>query len=197
MYDLDDVQVLTAWIAVKCADIQAVAKSLSLRDVQAGTFGDIFPDSRDSSKQRNGNIFVYLCQGWSIVFYDLFDFEDGVDSLLVKLSSEFTEAQSFFIDTEYTFSTEWKLARNGEIVRAFASGETFGDEIVSVGAISEAEAFIDWEKLGQKDEEEHFAFGSAEVLKVARQWSVDPIFDQTDRSEGVVGFLEPRIAKSI
>ena len=191
--DPDDVQILTAWMAVKCSDFQAVARSLSLRDEQKGTFDDIFPDSR-LSRPKKGNVLVYPSQGWSIVFYDLLEFDDGVDNLLLNLSAEFTEAQSFYIDTEYVFSTAWKLARDGEIVRAFASGEEFRDEIVSVGAITEAETFIDWEKLGQEDEEEHFAFGSAEVFKIARQWSIDPIFDHPvfehkDRDEGIVGFL--------
>lgn len=186
--DTTDIQILVSWIAVKSSDVKAIAQELSMVDTESGNLGDIFPDKRKQQSPK-GNAFLYCDNVWSVLFYDFFNFEASVDYLLIKLSSVFAEAQAFYIDTEYTFSVEWKLAKDGEIIRSFVSTE---GTIENFGAVTDAEAFIDWEKLELDEEDEGFpSFGSSEVLKIARQWSIDPIIEKRcTTKQGIVGSIQ-------
>jgi hypothetical protein len=185
----DDLQILVGWIAVKTSDVRSVAKNLNLYGLTEGNSDEIFPrrsKSQETEEAKKGDIFLCCCNAWSILLYNTFEFERDIDDLLVTLSSEFAEAQHFFIDTEYTFSVEWKLANNGVIVRSVS----FGEELNIDGEMTDAEAFIDWERLeGNEENEERISLGSSEVLRVARQWSVDPIVENPHPHTGVIGHI--------
>jgi hypothetical protein len=185
----NDLQILVGWIAVKASDIRAVAEKLNLKGLTDGNLDEIFPRQRESQRakdSRKGDVFLCCCNEWSILIYNTFDFEHDIDNLLVTLSSEFEEAQHFFIDTEYSFSVEWKLAQNGVILRSVSFGEEFNSE----GDMTEAEAFIDWEQLDSDEKgQEMVSLGSSEVLQVARRWSVDPIVENPHPHIGVIGYI--------
>jgi hypothetical protein len=184
----DDLQILVGWIAVKTSDISSVAKKLNLKGLAEGHLNEIFPrrKSQKTEEAKKGDLFLCCCKAWSILIYDTFQFKYDIGDLLVILSSEFEEAQHFFIDTEYSFSVEWQLAQNGIILRSVS----FGEEFQSDGKVTDAEAFIDWKQLeSDEDNEEPITLGSSDALRVARQWSVDPIVETPHPQTGVIGYL--------
>ncbi|TYQ29997.1 hypothetical protein [Pseudanabaena sp. UWO310] len=130
------------------------------------------------------------------------------ENLIIKLSQQFGEAQLFEFDTEYFCgATSWMLARDGQLIRSFMYGLS-SNFLRNVGEPTDAEQFMDWARVRElenwteedwkrwEDEEEIDSFigcrgdspKAVETIKVARQWSVDPLCtDHPEKSIGVLG----------
>ncbi|ABW27220.1 hypothetical protein [Acaryochloris marina] len=132
------------------------------------------------------------------------DIDEGcavaVEALLVKLSQQFGEAQFFEFDTEeWCGPTSWMLARNGQIIRSFVYSPEFPPSWRNMGEPTATESFIDWSRVQELEswsEEDWDEWGeheaeneasnlvtgwqgmgpaSVETIKIAREWSVDPL----------------------
>ena len=200
------VQACISWIAVKTNDINAVAKSLELENVREGNFQDWEYDSFP-------NTFLYVAQNqWVIVYHgwqhtgelgaSATDEEirsaiyNADVNLLNRLSERFGSAQSFGFDEEYVGYAHWALSESGNLVRYFkySSEDQEPNQGFNIGEPTEAEIFIDWATLDdwtivEEDDESYYeyngdSFGCIQVLKIARQWSLNPVHDEhpADRS---------------
>lgn len=173
------------WIAVKSSDINTVAEALGLESCQQGSFEDL---------DESTNTFVFPAQsksGWVIVIHEWEprgsseEYLDSIEQVLIPLSQRFGHAQSFASYENHIGYVHWVAAQNGELIRSFArASETSLSR--DFGEITEEEQFINWE-----DEDQ--SLGIREVIKIAKQWSVEPIYtDHPGDLVGVVGhkFLE-------
>jgi hypothetical protein len=205
--DDDDlfVQAWVSWIAVKTDDVNAVAEILELENVRAGGFAEWGYDS-------SPNTFLYVAQDQWVIVYHKWEYTGELEigatneeishavykadvNLLNRLSNRFGESQSFGFDEEYTIGdTHWAASKNGQLTRYFKWGSE--DKILNIGEITQAEDFIDWgsfnnSELVQEDSDHEFSgnyFGSVEILKIARQWSVDPLHDEHPHDKsGILG----------
>jgi hypothetical protein len=168
------------WIAVKSSDINAVAETLGLESCQQGSFEDL---------DESTNTFVFPAQsksGWVIVIHEWEprgsseEYLDSIEQVLIPLSQRFGNAQSFASYENHIGYVHWVAAQNGELIRSFArASETSLSR--DFGEMTEDEQFINWE-----DEEQ--SLGIREVIKIAKQWSVEPIYaDHPGDLVGVVG----------
>lgn len=120
--------------------------------------------------------------------------------LLNRLSEQFSEAQAFGFDEEYVGYAHWALSKNGSLERYFkwSSEDEEPGHTVNIGDQTEAESFIDWATLDdwefvEEDEESYHeyngkSFGCVQVLKIAHQWSVNPVHDVPPQEQsGILG----------
>lgn len=168
------------WMTIKTSNINAVVDALGLKNVQEGNFGDLSDEM---------NTFLFPSQiksDWIIIIYQwelrgsLEEYLNTIEQEVVSLSQQFGEAQSFATYEEHFRYIHWVLAQEGELIRSYAeaSEETLSRNF---GEITEAEQFIDWT-------EENLFLESREIIKVARQWSVEPIYsDHPENTVGIVG----------
>ena len=215
------VQACISWIAVKTNDINAVAKSLELDNVREGNFQDWKCDS-------SPNTFLYVAQNqWTIVYHGwqhTGELELGVTDeeirsatynadakLLNRLSERFGSAQSFGFDEEYVGYAHWALSESGKLVRYFrwCSEDQKPNQGFNIGEPTEAENFIDWSTLNdwelvEEDDESYYeyngnSFGCIQVLKIACQWSLNPVHDEhpADRSgllaDGITSIVSTKV----
>jgi hypothetical protein len=132
------------------------------------------------------------------------------EKLIIELSQKFGEAQLFEFDTEYFCgTTSWMLARDGQLVRSFMYGLS-SHYLRNFGEPTESEYFMDWSRIVELESwteedweswEEEWDGSSVlfsgckgespkavETLKIARQWSTDPIHtDHPGKRIGVLG----------
>lgn len=170
-FDLD-------WIAVQGSDVNAVVDALRLENSRQGSFVDF---------GETANTFVYLSKSdWVIIIHQWEPrgssekYLNAVEQVIIALSQRFGEAQSFACYQDTICYTHWMLAKNGFLLRSFAkASET--SLFRNHGEITEVEKFIDWR-------DKTLFLGSLEVIKIAKQWSVEPIFaDYPEQTEGVLG----------
>jgi hypothetical protein len=204
------VQACISWLAIKTADIEAVVDSLKLQNVSEGEFREWRYDS-------SPNTFLYVAQDeWVIVYHQwrhtgelepsATDAEIGAAvhtanvGLLNRLSEQFGEAQAFGFDEEYVGYAHWALSKNGSLERYFKWSSEYEEpgHAVNIGDPTEAEGFIDWATLDdwelvEEDEESYYeyngqSFGCVQVLKIAHQWSVNPVHDAPPEAQsGILG----------
>jgi hypothetical protein len=204
--DDDDlfVEACVSWIAVKTDDINAVAESIELENVKAGDFAEWGYDS-------SPNTFMYVAQDQWVIIYHRWEYTGELEvgatneeisnavynadvSLLNRLSDRFGESQFFGFDEEYVGDAHWAASKNGHLTRYFKWCSE--DKILNIGEITEAENFIDWENFNNSElvkEESNYefngnSFGSVEVLKIASQWSFDPLHGEHPHDKlGILG----------
>lgn len=168
------------WIAVKSSDINAVHQALGLENCQQGNLGDL---------DESINTFIFPSQvksGWIIVIHQWEPrgssekYLDAIEQVLISLSQRFGNAQSFSSYEDHIVYVHWILAQNGELMRSFArASET--SLARDFGEVTEEEQFIDW------TDDDLFP-GMQEAIKIAKQWSVEPIYtDHPGELVGVVG----------
>jgi hypothetical protein len=202
MNDDDDlfVQACISWVAVKTDDINAVAECLELEEVEEGDFTAWGYDS-------SPNTFLYVAQDQWVIVYHRWQHTGELEpsaadeeirnavytadvNLLNRLSERFGVAQSFGFDEEYVGYAHWALSEHGNLIRYFkwSSEDEEPNQSFNIGAPTEAELFIDWATLNdwelvEEDDESYYeyngeSFGCIQVLKVAQQWSLNPVHDE-------------------
>jgi hypothetical protein len=205
------VQACMSWLAVRTTDMEAVVSALQLQNVSEGDFSEWGYDEPP-------NTFLYVAQDQWVIVYHRWQHTGELEAsatgeeignavytadvnLLNKLSEQFGEAQSFGFDEEYVGYAHWALSKNGSLERYFkwSSEDEEPGHTVNIGDPTEAESFIDWATLDdwevvEEEEEESCyeyngsSFGCVQVLKIAHQWSVNPVHDEhPEEQAGILG----------
>lgn len=204
-----DIQAKVSWFTIKSTNLQAVAEALGLDNVRSKKW--------QKTMQSGANTRVYVAQSnwviaeiydWDYIPVDEADMPEDIDekftvaveTLLVKLSQQFGEAQFFEFDTEHWCGpTSWILARNEKLIRSFFYSPGLPPSWRNIGEPTAAESFIDWSRVRELEswsEEDWDEWGeneaeneasnlvtgwqgmgpaSVETIQIARQWSVDPL----------------------
>lgn len=163
------------------------------------------------------NTWVVVLYEWKFIGCDCVDNTSSIqelclqarENLIIKLSQQFSEAQLFEFDTEYFCGpTCWMFAHNGQLIRSFIY-DLSSNFLRNFGKPTTAEDFMDWFRVEgleswtkedweiweeEEDGQSNLFLGcrgdcpkAVETIKVARQWSVDPLY--TDHPEERIGIL--------
>jgi hypothetical protein len=197
-HDDDDlfIDVPVSWLAIRTTDIDAVANALHLQNTRIGNYSGWGYDNPP-------NTFLYVARNEWVIVYHQWEYTGQLElgatnedydravyaanvALLDRLSNRFGEAQSFGFEEDHVFRANWALSKNGKLERYFQQSSEEPDRTINIGDPTEAENFIDWDTLN--DWELGDAFGCTEVLRIARQWSFNPISNEDQRDpSGVLG----------
>lgn len=197
-----DIQARISWFTIQSTDLQAVAAVLGLANVRSEKWQEtIQPEANTRLYVAQGNWVIAEIHDWDYIPADEADIPENIDegctvaieALLMKLSQQFGEAQFFEFDTEeWCGPTSWMLARNEQMIRSFVYSPEFPPSWRNMGEPTAAESFIDWSRVRELESwseeawDEHEASNlvtgwqgmgpaSVETIKIARQWSVDPL----------------------
>lgn len=177
------------WIAVKTENTEGVAKHLNLVKIQAANWLTGIEGAYE------GKFFVSPpVNGWTLVINSFMpDITDPTEQsplkVIVELSRIFGEAYYFGTHRVVEYHA-WAKAMNGELSRAYSYVGESGETIINQGALTteELEHGLVFTEIEDDDpllpDEEH-------VLLMAREWTIDPMMQQTNLKLGV-GFVGER-----
>ncbi|WP_059171673.1 hypothetical protein [Bacillus sp. FJAT-27445] len=173
------------WFAVKTENSIEIAEELSLTNIQAANWSTGLEGAYD------GYYFVAPpVKGWTIVVNSFMpDLTDPTDEnplyTLQKLSEKYGVA--YYFGTHRTVEYHaWAKAINGEIVRVYGYLGESGETLINQGGLTSEELqhnFVYTEF--DQDHEEPLLPDEEHVLKLSKEWAIDPLMDYEDLNSGV------------
>lgn len=160
----------TSWLAIKTSDVNLVAQSLMLKNVQSANW------QRGIKASYDGRVFVSPpVKGWVLVvstaFPDTGDSRsaDRISPILLDLARKFPDLQ-FFASQRVAEYYAWAKFGNGKPVRKYAFVGESGETPWNTGALSKEET-----QLGLIFGPDHDEMPNEEsVMKIAGAWSINP-----------------------